>query len=91
MSAADSLLQAGLEANWGIQLQLAWTNAFLKNLDLTSARTLAVQLRFALTPKQALDELALLLPLIDRTYPEGSFELFLKEVVATDAALAKGN
>jgi hypothetical protein len=90
MNAADALMQASLQANWGVQIQLAWTNAFLKNLDLTTARTLAVQARFALTPLQALDELHLLLPLIDKTYPQGSFELFLQEVVAADAALAQG-
>jgi hypothetical protein len=88
VSARDDLLQAGLEANWGIQLQLAWTHAFLKNLDLTAARTLAVQFRFTFSPIQALAELALLLPLIDQTYPPGSFKSWLCEVVAADALLS---
>lgn len=89
MSAREDLLEAALQANWGTQLQLAWTDAFLLNLDLTTARTHSIKLRFSLTPSQALDQLALLLPLIDQTYPPGSFALFLSEVVAADAAIAR--
>jgi len=88
VNARQDLLQAGLEANWGVQIQLAWTHAFVKNLGLAQGRALAVRLRFARTPQQALDELSLLLPIIDKTYPEGSFCLFLQEVTAADAALA---
>ena len=90
MSARNDLLQSSLEANWGAQIQLAWTHAFLKNLSLGAGRALGVKFRFSLGPKQSLDELALLLPLIDKTYPEGSFILFLQEVVAADLALAEG-
>jgi hypothetical protein len=88
MSAREDLLQASLDANWGLQIQLAWTEAFFKNLSLHAGRLVAIKFRFSYTPQQALDQLKLLLPLIDQTYPEGSFQAFLTEVVAADQALA---